>query len=62
MGFDTSKIKSTSCGIKNAFERFKILKKEVKTEIESEVGKGTKVSIRFKKKEKRSNEVTNCRR
>lgn len=49
VGFDTSKIKSTSCGIKNAFERFKILKKEVKTEIESEVGKGTKVSIRFKK-------------
>lgn len=49
VGFETSKIKSTSCGIKNAFERFKILKKEVKTEIESEVGKGTKVSIRFKK-------------
>lgn len=49
IGFDTSKVKSSSCGVKNAFERFKLLKKEVKTDIKSEIGVGTKVSIQFKK-------------
>ena len=53
IGFDKSKIKPNSVGIKNAKERLELISK-AKVKIESKIGKGTNVIVSFpiNKKEK----------
>ena len=46
VGFDPSKIKENSIGLKNANERLKLVL-DAETTIESEIGKGTKINIRI---------------